>query len=91
MVVVHAPQRVFVEVNRQADFGQFGIVVAAESVEIVGRLFGGAVAAPQIVFKEDSHLLHHRLAVYGVALGGNLEGGNQVLLAVGAHLANREL
>ncbi len=89
--VMHPPERFVVKLYRKADFGQRRIIVAFEGVEIVGAHLRGPVSAPQIVLEEDGNLLHHRLAVDGVALGGNLKGCDKILLAVGAHLAYGEL
>ena len=89
--VVHAPEGVGAEMDGEADFGERGVIVALEGVEVVGAHLGGAVAAPEIVLKEDSHLLHHRFAVDRVDGSGDLEGCDEVFLAVGAHLADGEL
>ena len=65
------------------------IVVALEGIEVVGAHLCRAVAAPEIVLEEYGHLLNHRACA--VSGGGNLYGRNQVLLAVGANLADGEL
>ena len=78
------------EKDAQANFCQLRIVVAPEGVEIVGAHFGAAIAAPQIVFKEYRHLLHHCIA-RGIGGGSHLECRNQVFFAIGSHLANRQL
>ena len=69
--------------------GQRGIVVGTESVEVVGIDLAGAVAAQQVVFEKDTHLGYDGLSVL---LGGSyLDGGDEVLLAIGAQHADREL
>ena len=42
------------EVYAEAYFGKFGIIVAFESIEIVGRTLGGAVASPKVVLEPVS-------------------------------------
>ena len=51
------------EMNAEAYAGKVGIIVALEGVEMVGAHLCAAVAAPQIVFKQYRHFLHHRVAV----------------------------
>ncbi len=76
--------------DSETDFGKRRIVVALECVEVVGTHLGGAVSAPQVVFKENRHFPNHRLARH-VDGGGYLEGGNEVFLAVGPDLADGQL
>ncbi len=88
--LVGAAQPLLGKLYAQSYPGQFGVVVALEGIEIVGALLGGAVATPQIVLEQDGHLLHHRITVEG-GRGGYLQGGDEILLSVGAHLAYRQL
>ena len=76
--------------NVETDFCQWRIVVALEGIEVVGTHLGASVSAPQVVLEENSHLLHHRVAVL-VARSSHLEGGDKIFLTVGAHLADRKL
>ncbi len=69
---------------------QYGIVVRTEGVEVFGIDFGGAVAAHQLVLEEDAHFGDNGGAV-GMLGGGNLEGGDEVLLPVGAQGADGQL
>lgn len=73
-----------------AGFGERGVVERPEGVEVFGVDLGGAVAAHQFVFEEDADFGHYRGAV-GVLGGGYLDGGDEVLFAVGAQGADGEL
>ena len=66
------------------------IVVALERIEVIGAHLGRAVAAPEVVLKEYRHLLHHGGAAY-VGRRSYLQCSYEVLLAVGSHLAYRQL
>ena len=61
-----------------------------EGVEVVGAHLGGTVASPQVVLEEDGDLLHARASLL-IDGSSHLQGGNEVLLAVGAHLADGQL
>ncbi len=78
------------EVYAEAYFGKFGIIVAFESIEIVGRTLGGAVASPKVVLEQYRNFAHRGLAV-AVAVGSDLERCYEVFLAVGSHFSDREL
>ena len=86
----HLPQTGLVILDIQSDFGKFRIVEALEGVEVVGAHLGGTVAAPQVVLKQDGDFLDPWTALL-VDGGSHLQGGDQVLLAVGAHLADGQL
>ena len=86
----HLPEVGRVVLDVKADFGQFWIVETLEGVEVVGAHLGGTVASPQVVLEEDGDLLHARAALL-VDGSSHLQGGNEVLLAVGAHLADGQL
>ena len=58
-------------------------VVGAESAETLGIDFRRTVSAHKFVFEEDADFRHHSRAV-GMPCGGNLDAGQEVLLAVGA-------
>ena len=85
--LVAAVERVVIVVYAESDLRQRGVVVALEGVKVVGAHLRGTVAAPKVVLEEDRHLLHHRSPVVA-CLCGNLQGGYEVFLAVGAHLAD---
>ena len=87
---VGAEQRIFVELYVEPYLGQRRIVVALERVKIVGTHLRRAVAAPQVVLKKYCHFLHHRFAV-DVGCRSNLQGGDEILLTIGANLANGQL
>ena len=53
-----------------------------ESVELLGTLFRGAVAAQQMASEVDTHFWHQGMALF-VLRRSNLDGGDEVLLAVG--------
>ena len=78
------------EMNAEAYAGKVGIIVALEGVEMVGAHLCAAVAAPQIVFKQYRHFLHHRVAVL-VAGGGYLKCCDEVFFSVGTHFADWKL
>ena len=85
-----AVKGILVVVYVKTYLGEFGVIVAFESVEIIGRTFRGPVSAPELVFEKDGVFLHHRIAV--TALGGRyLLGGYLIFLTVGAVLAYGEL
>ena len=68
-----------------ADAGlcQYGVVCGTERPEVLGCVFGGAVASVELAFKVDADFRDHRMPV--LVLGGRyLYGGDEVLLAVGA-------
>ena len=67
-----------------------GIVVRAESVEVLGVDFRRAVSAQQQVFEEDAHFGHHCRTV-GMLCRGNLDRGYQVFFSVGAQHADGQL
>ena len=73
-----------------ARLDEMGVVERLEGIELLGALLRGAVAAQQVASEADAHLGHHRTAL-GILRGGYLYGGDQVLLAVGAQLAYRQL
>ncbi len=87
---VLAVECVGVEVYAQAYFGQRGVVAALEGVEVVGAALGGAVATPQEVLEQNGYLAYHRQAE---AVGGGcyLQGGDEILLTVGADFAYWQL
>ena len=73
-----------------AGIDEVGIVERLEGVELLGALLRGAVAPQQMTAEEDAHLRHHRMAF--LVLGRcYLHRRDQVLLAVGAQLADRQL
>ena len=81
---------IVIETDAEADFGEFGIVVALERVEVVGAAFCGAVSPPELVFEENCHLAHCRHPAH-VLVSRYLKCRNQILLTVSAHLSDREL
>lgn len=87
---VGAADEVLVVADVDACLCQWGIVERAEGVEVLRIDFGGAVAAHQFVFEKDAHFGDDGQAV-GTLGGGNLDGGDEVLLAIGAQGADGEL
>ena len=81
---------VFIEADVDAHVGQGREVVRTEGVEPFGVDFAGAVAAHELIFKEDTHFRHHRCAI-GMARSGNLDTGEEIFFAVGAELSDGEL
>ena len=86
----HRAQGVGVVLDVEADLGELGIVEALEGVEVVGAHLGGAVATPQVVLEEDGDFLDAGATLL-IDGGGDLEGGDKVFLAVGAHLTDGQL
>ena len=78
------------ELDSQSYRCQFRIIVASERVEVVGTHLRASISAPQIVLEEDCHLLHHSIASL-IGSRSHLQGGDQVFLAIGAHLTDRKL
>lgn len=87
---VGASDEVFLVTDVDAHLGQRRIVERAEGIEILRIDFGGTVAAHQLVLEEDADFGHHGRAV-GAAGGGYLDGGDEVLLAVGTQHADGQL
>lgn len=85
-----SPDEVLVVADVYAGLSQSGVVERPEGVEVFSIDFGGAVAAHQFVFEEDAYFGHDRGAV-GMLGGGNLDGGDEILLAVGAQGTDGEL
>ncbi len=79
-----------VEMYAESYFGQRGIVVALECIEIVGATLGGAVSTPEIVLEKDRYLADGGNPG-GIAVGSYLQGRDQVFLSVSTHFADREL
>ena len=69
---------------------QCGVVVGAKGAEALGVDFGCAVTAHELLLEEDTNLGHYWCTV-GALGGGNLYGGDEVLLAVGAQCSNGQL
>ena len=69
---------------------EVGVVERLEGIELLGTLFGGAVAAQQMAAEVDAHLGHEGSA-FSILGSGDLDGGDEVLLAVGAQLADGQL
>ena len=70
--------------------GQYGIVVGAECVEVLGIDFGCTVSSEQVVFEEDADFGYDRRSVR--MLGRcYLYGCNQVFLSVRAQHADGQL
>lgn len=69
---------------------EHGIIERTEGVEILGVYLGGAVAAHQVILEEDTYLRYDRPPV-GMPGGGDFDACQQVLLAVRAQYADREL
>ena len=59
------------------------IVKRLEGIELLSTLLGGAVATQQVTIEIDAYLRYHRMAV-GILGSCNLNGGDEVFLAVGA-------
>lgn len=72
-----------------AGVGQHGIIVGAESVEVVGADFAGTIAPEQVVFEEDAYFGYDGLVVFFG--GGYLDGGDEVFFSVGAEHADGQL
>ena len=69
---------------------QMGIVVRLEGAELVGADLARTVATHQIVLEEEGDFGHPRATCF-VASCGYLDGGDEVLLAIGAELTHGEL
>ena len=69
---------------------EVGVVERLEGIELLGTLLGGAVAAQQMAAEVDAHLGHEGSA-FSILGSGDLDGGDEVLLAVGAQLADGQL
>ena len=73
-----------------AGIDEVGVVERLEGVELLGALLGGAVAAQQVPAEVDAHLGHKGTA-FGILGGCYLDARDEVLLAVGAELADGQL
>ena len=73
-----------------AGIDEVGVVERLEGVELLGALLRGAVAAQQVASEADAHLGHEGSAL-GILRRGDLDGGDEVLLAVGAELSDGQL
>ena len=76
--------------DADAGLGQGRAVRGGEGVEGFGAELGGPVAPDQDGVEVDGHFRHHRMAVR-VHRRGDFHGRDEVLLAVGAGDADREL
>ena len=69
---------------------QMGVVERLEGIELLGALLRGAVAAEQMASETDAYLGHAGMTCL-VFRGSNLHSGDEVLLAVGTQLSDRQL
>ena len=69
---------------------EVGVVERLEGIELLGTLFGGAVTAQQMAAEVDADLGHEGMTL-GILGGGDLDGGDEVLLAIGAQLTDGQL
>lgn len=81
---------VFVEADVDTGIGQRREIVGAEGIEPFGVDFGGAVAAHQLIFKENAYFRYHWCAI-GMARGGNLDTGQEIFFAIGTELSDGQL
>ena len=88
--VVGLQDVVGIEVELYARLAQVRIVERVECVESVGALLRTAVAAQQSAAEVDAHLRHHRVSVLAERRR-QFDTRQQVLLAVGAELSDRQL
>ncbi len=82
----HGLEEAFLEGDVDAGLGQGRVVVGLEGVEVLGVDFGAAVAAVEVALEEDADL-----GDGDQPGGGYLEGADDVLAAVGAQHAQRQL
>ena len=70
--------------------GQFGIIEGAERIEVLGIDFCRAIAAQQVVLKENAHLRNNGRTV-GVLGSSNLNGSDEVLTCIGTQHSDGKL
>ena len=75
--------------NIDARMSQGRIVVGTERIEIISVDFAGSVASQQVILEKDTHLRYDgQTILFG---SSDLNCRDQILLAVGAQHADREL
>ena len=79
-----------VELDLHAHSGEVGIIERAERIELLGVNLRCSVAAHQLLLEIDADLGHDGRAVF-VLGSSNLDGGDEVLLAVGTELTDGQL
>ena len=67
-----------------------GEVERLEGIELLSTLFGGAISTQQMASEIDAYLGHSGMTRF-VLSGSNLDGGNEILLAISAKLADGQL
>lgn len=90
LVVIRSEDVVLVILEIDAHIAEVRMVERFEGVESLGIYLDGAVASDQLAVEEDAYLRHHRSAVL-VLCRCYLDGGHQILLAVGTQFADRQL
>ena len=73
-----------------AGLDEVGVVERLKGVELLGALFGGTVATQQMASEIDAHLGYEGMP-FLILRSSDLYGGNQVFLAIGAQLTDRQL
>ena len=71
----------YVVIDVYAGFGEVGVVVAAEGLEMFGVGFRASVSSVEVLSEEDAHLWHHRASVL-VLRCSQFDGSEEVLLSV---------
>ena len=90
LVVVWREDMVPVILEVDAHIAEVRMVERFEGMKSLGIDLDGTVAANQFAVEEDAYLRHHRMSLL-VLCRSNLNGSHQVLLAVGAQFADRQL